>query len=351
MQFAIGHQVLFPKLLPRAAELPASQNAYRSSRLRALENAFRTPPRLRRKPRKKLRARNPLLPVPHSSRPPRAHHLGRLRQSQIHHRSECRIEAECLHSPRNQLAMFARQRTICDRFLAARSVCALHCRRHRLRRRQSEQAHRAGDLPSRLLHRRSAPLCRAPSPVASSSSARVCVASVMLRLKRMMPPGRTSRSHARSRPVSSVPPSPTTSRLPAACRRVARHPFLLQFLSAALPADSAPAAASAHSHPPPRCDPQSAATSGVKIVICIGSGSCLHLHALPLLLLMLPQHMLCPLDHRRRQSCQLCHFNAVTLARRARLNVVQKNNSARASFTPTRRLRTRGSFSASIVSS
>ena len=55
--------------------------------------------------------------------------------------------------------------------------------------------------------------------VASASRARVCRASAMLRRKRITPAGRTSLSHARSRPVSSVPSSPTTRRLPTAWRR------------------------------------------------------------------------------------------------------------------------------------
>ncbi len=161
--------------------------------------------------------------------------------------------------------MFARQRGAC-RWSAA-------CPRHRLRRQESAPAHRAAGPPFRLPHPRKLQQCGAQNPVASASRARVCFASAILRRNRMIPAGRTSFSHARSSAVSSVPPSPTTSRLPAACRKLSFRfqltaPCLLipnpscLFPSApvaTLPADSAPAAASANSHPSPRSGPQSSA--------------------------------------------------------------------------------------------
>ncbi len=82
--------------------------------------------------------------------------------------------------------------------------------------------------PSRSTQRRA---CGAHKSVASASSPRVWRASAMFLRKRMIPAGRTSLSQARSSPISSAPPRPTTSRLPAARRRFA-----------VIPSPSAPAA-------------------------------------------------------------------------------------------------------------
>ena len=56
---------------------------------------------------------------------------------------------------------------------------------------------------------------------------------------------------------------------------------------------------------------------------------CLHLHALPLLLFVLLQHVLRPFDYRSRQSRQFRHFDAIALARGSRLNRMEKDNTAR----------------------
>ncbi len=82
------------------------------------------------------------------------------------------------------------------------------------------RAHRAAGPPFRLPHPRIArsAACRtrvAPRAAPASASRRQCCGR-----KRMIPAGRTSLSHARSSAVSSVPPSPTTSKLPAACRKL-----------------------------------------------------------------------------------------------------------------------------------
>jgi hypothetical protein len=73
---------------------------------------------------------------------------------------------------------------------------------------------RATGRRCRLRHRRSESCALRTSDVASLSSARVCAASTILRRKRMMPAGRTSLSHARSRPVSSVPRGPLPASFP-----------------------------------------------------------------------------------------------------------------------------------------
>ena len=140
----------------------------------------------------------------------RTHHLRGRRQGEVEYGGERIVKAE-LPARRLRLTRRAHESRIC--FLIEQR----HARHEKqLVPMEMEQAHRAGGRPTRPLHRRSEDYVVRTMTVASFSRARVCAALSILRRKRMIPAGRTSLSHARSRPVSSVAPRPTTSKLPAA---------------------------------------------------------------------------------------------------------------------------------------
>ncbi len=174
--------------------------------------------------------------------------------------------------------------------------------------------------------------CGVQNSVASSSSARVCGASVMLRRKRITPPGRTSLSHARSRPVSSVAAEPHHEQASGRSAKILRHDLLLQFLpcnsssrfSACSGVSEFTSTASMRSTM--RCE------SGVKMVICIGSAAVSTCTLCRSCFSCCRSTCLRALNHRRGQAGQPRHFNAIALAGRAGLDGVQKDDAARGFF-------------------
>ena len=197
---------------------------------------------LRRKPRK---ISAPVIDYTRrrSCRGPCAHHLGRLRQSKIEHRSQRRIKAEGLHSTRNQLSMLA-SKSRCRRAccIAAATACAEGMGASALRRRFT--------VPPSTSTQRTA--CRVQKPVASSSSARVWVASVMLRRKRMMPAGTHKLEPCALRPDNSVAAQPDHEKAPAPPCEDSLSSLSPSIPPSVLPEDLGPAAESASSRPPPR---------------------------------------------------------------------------------------------------
>ena len=142
-------------------------------------------------------------------------------QGKIEHRRKRGVEAEGLHCACNQLAVLASERRLA--LLAAlqrATACAEGSG-------ASASRSRSTVPPSTSTQRRL--MRRAERGGFIEQGARLgCVRNVAAEEDDAA--GRTSLSHARSRPVSSVPARPTTSRLPAAWRKVRGHRFLLQFL-------------------------------------------------------------------------------------------------------------------------
>ena len=290
VQLAIGNQILVPDLLPRAVDLRrhkmrVARRAAQSRKMLAAARRLHAPQARRETP-----AHTPTTSAAFAAG-------GRVPSTSADSGSaRSTTGASVVLNPN---AFTARAiSSPCSR--ASRRLAQLaHCRANGLRRGQRRQriaqpVHRSA-FHIDAAHR----MRRAQKPVASSSSARVCVASAMLRLKRMTPPGRTSLSHARSRPVSSVPPSPTTSRLPAAWRKRLHRSFVPQLL--------VPVSFNSCCNSSSRFS----ACSGVSAFTSDGFDAIdnalrerrkdrqlhrlrrsLHLHALPLLLFVLPQHML-----------------------------------------------------------
>src|SRR5579862_1431170 len=188
---------------------------------------------------------------------------------------------------------------------------------------------------------------RAPRPVASLRRALVWRASTMLRRKRMTPPGLTRRSHARSRPLSSVPLRPTTSRLPAASRSVVVIRFSGDGIESCVLSSMVAARAFALEFPLQLLEEIEGLERRERIDVdgfdaiddalrkrredgeLHGLGCGFGLDALPLLLFMLAQDMLGALDNGSGQACHTSHFDSVALAGGSRLDVVQEDDAVR----------------------
>ncbi len=188
----------------------------------------------------------------------------RLAQSQIDHRRQRCVESKSA-TPRGQSALHVpAPGRATSRFAAQRLPPPVP--------KATAPAHRAGGSRSRLPHRHSARRACADRPVASSSSARVCCASLMLRRKRMTPAGRTRLkpcAFERGKFCSARSRRPASS-LPHVVRfrsRAVRHvscslvpmPVFLQLLLQFFQQIQRLQAESANSHQRPRCDRRCAA--------------------------------------------------------------------------------------------